>query len=86
VATLRGVPQGRSNLDVRETHRESPLERKLTTPRDLLVENLVHILKGKEISERIPKVMILKSSRNPNHPHSMEILRKGKRQNLGCLV
>jgi hypothetical protein len=82
----RGVPRGRPNLEAGDTHRESPLERKLETPRDLLVEKLTHILKGKERSESIPKVMILKSSRNPNHPLSMEILRKGKRQKLGCLV
>jgi hypothetical protein len=58
----------------------------LETPRDLLVANLVHIRKGKERSESIPKVMILKSSRNKNHPISMEILRKGKSKKLGFLV
>jgi hypothetical protein len=73
-------------LEVGDTHRESPLERKLATLSDLLVEKLVHILKVREISESIPKVMILKSSRNPNHPLSMEILRKGKKQNLGFMV
>jgi len=62
------------------------MERKLATPRGLLVARLTHILKGKERSERIPKFMTLKSSRNPNYPISMEILRKGKRQKLGCLV
>jgi hypothetical protein len=50
------------------------------------VEKLAHILKGKERSERIPKVMTLKSLRKPNHPLSMERLRKGKRQKLGCLI
>jgi hypothetical protein len=60
--------------------------RKLATQRDLLVEKLAHILKGKGRSESIPKVMTLKSSRNPNHPLSMVRLRKGKRQKLGCLV
>jgi hypothetical protein len=55
----------------------------LATPRDILVENLVHILKVKERSKIIPKVMILKSSINPNHPLSMDILGKGKRQNFG---
>jgi hypothetical protein len=59
------------------------LERKLETPRDILVEKLAHILKGMEISESIPKVMNLKSSRKPKHPFSMEILRNGKRQKLG---
>jgi hypothetical protein len=73
-------------MEAREAHQESPLERKSTTPRDLLVAKLVHILKGKERSESIPKVMILKSSSKPNHPLSMERLRKGKRQKLGCLV
>jgi hypothetical protein len=86
VATLRGVPRGRSNLEAGDTNRESPLERKLATPRDLLVAKLVRILKGKERRESIPKVMILKNSRNPNHPLSMEILRKGKRHKLGYLV
>jgi hypothetical protein len=30
--------------------------------------------------------MVLKSSRKPNHPLSMEILRREKRQKLGFLV
>jgi hypothetical protein len=47
--------------------------------RDFLVEKLAHILRRKERSESIPKVMTLKSSRKPNHSLSMEILRKGKR-------
>jgi hypothetical protein len=66
-------------MEVGDTHWESPLERKLTTPMDLLVEKIAHILKGKDRSESIPGFMVLKSSRNPNHPLSMEILRKGKR-------
>jgi hypothetical protein len=86
VATLGGVPRGRSHLETGDTHQESPLERKLATSRDRLVEKLAHILQGKEIRESIPKVMTLKSSRKPNHPLSMEILRKGKRQKLGYLV
>jgi hypothetical protein len=85
VATLGEVPQGRPNLEARDMHQENPLERKLSTLRDILVEKLAHILKGKERSERIPKVMTLKSSRNPNHPLSMERLRKGKRKKLGSL-
>jgi hypothetical protein len=40
----------------------------------------------KERSESIEKIMILKSSRNPNHPLSMERLRREKRLKLGCLV
>jgi hypothetical protein len=85
VATL-GVPRGRPNLEARVTQWESPLERKLVTLRILLVEKLAHILKGKEISERIPKFMTLNSSRNSNFPLLMEILRRGKRQKIGCLV
>jgi hypothetical protein len=50
------------------------------------VEKIFHILKGKERREIISKVMTLKSSRNPNHPLSMEILRKGKRKELDYLV
>jgi hypothetical protein len=72
-------------LEVGDTHREIPLERKLATPRDLLVAKLDHILKGKERRKIIPKVVILKSSRRPNHPLSMEILRKWKRLMLGSL-
>jgi hypothetical protein len=79
VATLRGLPQGRSNLEIGDTHWENPMGRNLTTQRDLQVEKLTHILKGKGRSERIPKVMTMKSSRKPNHLYSMVILRKGKR-------
>jgi hypothetical protein len=85
VATLGGVPQGRSNLETRDTHRENPLERKLATQRDLLVVKIAYILKGKGRNESISKVMTLKSSRNPNHPLLMVRLRKGKRQKLDCL-
>jgi hypothetical protein len=86
VATLEGVPRGRPNLEAGDTHRGNPLERKMETLRDLLVAKLAHILKGKEGSKNIPKVMILKSSRKPNHPLSMEKLRKGKGEKLGHLV
>jgi hypothetical protein len=58
----------------------------METPRGILVATLTHILKGKERSESIPKFVSLKISRNPNHPLSMERLRKGKRQKLGYLV
>jgi hypothetical protein len=34
----------------------------METPKDLLVAELAHILKGKEISESVPKIMILKNS------------------------
>jgi hypothetical protein len=86
VATQGEAPRGSPNLEARDAHRESPLERELTTLRNLLVAKLAHILRRNEISKSIPKFMTLKSSRNPNHPLSMERLRKGKRQKLGCLV
>jgi hypothetical protein len=86
VTTLGEVPRRRPNLEAGDTHRESPLEKTLATPRDLLVAKLAHILKGKERSESIPKDMILKSSRKSNHPLSTKRLRKGKKQKLGCLV
>ena len=86
MATLGGVPLGRSNLKTGDTQWESPLERKLTTLRDLLVEKLARILKGKKRSESVPKIMILKSSRQTNHPLSMERLRREKRWKLGFLV
>jgi hypothetical protein len=60
VTTLGEVPRRRPILEVGDTHRESPLEipleRKLETPRDPIVEKLDHILKGKERSGRIPKI------------------------------
>jgi hypothetical protein len=86
VAKLGEVPRGRPNLEGGDTHWESPMERKLTTSRDIIVEKLTPSLKGKERSESILKVVILKSSRKLDHPLSMERLRKGKRQKLGYLV
>jgi hypothetical protein len=86
VTSLGEVPRVRSNLELGDTHRESPLERKLTTLKDLLVARPAHILKVKERSRSVPKPMVLKISRNPNHPLSMERLRREKRWNLGCLV
>ena len=74
VTTLGGAPQRRPNMEPRETHQKNPPVRKLTTPRNLLVEKLTHSLKGKERSEIITKVVIL-----------MERLRKGKRQKLRLL-
>jgi hypothetical protein len=76
-STSRKVQPGGRRHSSRESYGEET-----GNLRDLLVAKLVHILKGKERSESIPKVMILKSSRNPNHPLSMERLRKGKRQSL----
>jgi hypothetical protein len=55
----------------------------LTTPRDLLVEKLVPIPRQEERRGKIPRVMTLKSSINPNHPYSMDILRRGKKKKFG---
>jgi hypothetical protein len=54
--------------------------------KDLIVAEQAHILKGKERSGSIPKIMILKNSRNPNHPLLMERLGGEKRLKFGCLV
>jgi hypothetical protein len=86
VATQGEVPIGRPNLEAGDAHWESPLERERETLRDILVEKLAHILKRKERSERIPKLMTMKSSRKPNHPLSMDILRNRKRRKLVYLV
>jgi hypothetical protein len=53
--------------------------------KDPLVAKLVHIPRGEERRGNIPRVMTLKSSRNPNHPLSMEKLRRGKKQKFGLL-
>jgi hypothetical protein len=86
VATQGGAPQRRPNMEPRDTRRKNPPVRKLTTPRNPLVEKLVHIPRGKERRGNIPRVMTLKSSRNPNHPPSMEKLRRGKKQKFGFLA
>jgi hypothetical protein len=83
VATQGGEPQRIPNMELRDTHRKNPLVRKLTNPRDPLVQKLVHIPRGEERKRNIARVMTLKSLRNPNHPPSMERLRKGKKQKFG---
>jgi hypothetical protein len=79
VATPGGAPQRRPNMEPRDIQWKIPLVRKLTTPRNLLVEKLVPILKREEIRGNIPRVMTLNNSRKKNHPPSMEILRRGKK-------
>ena len=71
-------------MEPRETQRKNPLVRKLTTLRNILVEKLVHIPKGGETRGNIPRAMTLKILRNPNHPLSMEKLKRGKKQKFGC--
>jgi hypothetical protein len=85
VATLGGVPREKYNLETRDKHQTNPLERKLGTQRDLLVVELVHILKENKRNESIPKVTISKNSGRPNHPLSTVRLRKERRQRLDCL-
>jgi hypothetical protein len=86
VTTLGETPQRGPNLEVGDTHWYSPLERKLENTKDLLVAEQDHILKGKERSGSVPKIMILKNSRKTNHPLSMERLGRDKRMKFGCLV
>jgi hypothetical protein len=78
VTPLGEVPRRRSNLEAGDTHRESPLERKLTTLKGLLVAGPTHILRRKEGNKSIPKPVVLKSSRNPNHPLSTGEMKKGE--------
>jgi hypothetical protein len=70
VAKLGRAPRERSTPEIRDKRRMIPLERKLATQRDLLVEELVLIPEGNERRESIPKVIISKNSRRPNHPLS----------------
>jgi hypothetical protein len=83
VATLGGAPQRRPNMEPRDIQRKIPLVRTLTTPRNILVEKLVPILKQEERRGNIPRVVTLKNSRKPNHPPSMDRLRRGKKQRFG---
>jgi hypothetical protein len=68
VATQGGTPQRSPNMEPRSIQRKNPLVRKLITPRNLLVEKLVHIPRGEERRGNISRAMTLKSLRNPNHP------------------
>ena len=72
-------------MEPRDNHRKNPLVKKMSTPRDPLVAKIVHIPRGEERRGNIPRVMTLKSSRNPNHPLSMEKLRRDKKKKFGCL-
>jgi hypothetical protein len=46
----------------------------MENPKDLVVARKAHILKGKERSRSVPKIMILKNSRKTNNPLLMETL------------
>jgi hypothetical protein len=58
----------------------------MANPKDLLVAEQAHILKGKERSRSAKKAMILKNYRDPNHPLSMERLSQDKRLKFSFLV
>jgi hypothetical protein len=85
VAALGGVPRERSNLETGDKHQMNPLERKLVTQRDILVVELVHILKENGRNESIPKVIISKNLGRPNQPLWMVRLRKERRWRLDFL-
>jgi hypothetical protein len=57
VATPRGEPQEIPNMESRDTHQNVSL-RKLTTPRNLLVEKLVPIPRREERRGNIPRVIV----------------------------
>jgi hypothetical protein len=86
VSTQGGEPQIRPNMEPRDIPWKNPLVGKLKTPRNLLVSKLVHIPRGEERRGNIPRAMTLKSLRNPNHPLSMEKLKRGKNQKFGYLA
>jgi hypothetical protein len=86
VATPGGAHQRRPNTEPRDIQWNIPLVRTLTTPRNILVEKLVPILRQEEIRGNIPRVMTLKNSRNPNHPPSMERLGGAKKHKFGYLA
>jgi hypothetical protein len=71
VATLGGATRERSTPEIRDKRQMISLERKLVTWRDLLVAELVLIPEENERSEIIPKIIISKNSRRPNHSLSM---------------
>jgi hypothetical protein len=79
VATQGGSPQRRPNMEPIYTHWKNLLVRKLTNPRNILVPKLVRIPRREEGRGNIPRVVALKSSRNKNHPLSMEKLIRGNR-------
>jgi hypothetical protein len=85
VATQGGAPKRRPNMEPRDTQRKNPIVKKLTTPRNILVARLVHIPRGQERRGNIPRATTLQILRKKNHPLSMEKLRRGKKQNFGCL-
>jgi hypothetical protein len=85
VATQGGAPQRRPDMEPRDIQRDNPLARKLTTPRNFLVARLVHIPRREERRGNIPRAMTLRSLINPNHPLSMEKLKRGKKQKFDCL-
>jgi hypothetical protein len=70
VATLGGAPRERFTPEIRDKRKMIPLERKLATRKDLLVAELVLIPEENERSKIIPKIIISKNSRRPNHPLS----------------
>ena len=67
-------------MEPREIQGNIPLVRTLKTPRNLLVEKLLPILRPEERRGNIPRVVTLKNSRKPNHPPLMERLIRGKKK------
>jgi hypothetical protein len=71
VDTLGRELRGRPTPEIGDGCRTFPLERKLVTWRDLLVAESIHIPEESRRSESIPRFIISKNSRSPNHPLSM---------------
>jgi hypothetical protein len=72
VATQGEVPQGRPNLEAGDAHQESLMERKLATPRDLLVAKLGHIVKRKRKNFKSHDYEELKKAKPPSFNGKIE--------------
>jgi hypothetical protein len=83
VATPGRAPQRRPNMEPRDIQWNIPLVRTLATPRNILVEKLVPILRQEERRGNIPRSVTLKNSIKTNHPPLMERLRRGKNKKFG---
>jgi hypothetical protein len=71
VAILRGAPQGKSTLEVKDQCQTTPLRRKLAIQKALPAAGLDPILEENRRSKRLPRVINLRISERPNLPPSM---------------
>jgi hypothetical protein len=70
VAILRGAPQERSTLEVKDQCQTIPQRRKLAIHKVLPAVGPVPILEENRRSKRLPRVINLRNSERPNLPPS----------------